>query len=206
MGIMKYLVTSLMTSLAPSKSGAYVACKDEATTFCRLLSLTQITCFSRLASEMAGRKEFETRIFCSLWTRQIVVICKIKIWNMQKHPKRLSCRTGWVWINVLIIDQNPPPPIPDWAFRCVSRVGLGIFLFFYNLFCCPQSNSMQFDGKADSEFGGGKTQNNEGCRGHTFLCVSSARRKQDLEDLERRPHHAGSKKFFFPSFSPAKKR
>ena len=124
MGIMKYLVTSLMTSLAPSKSGAYVACKDEATTFCRLLSLTQITCFSRLASEMAGRKEFETRIFCSLWTRQIVVICKIKIWNMQKHPKRLSCRTGWVWINVLIIDQKPPPLIPDRAFQCVSTTNL----------------------------------------------------------------------------------
>ena len=30
-------------------------------------------------------------------------------------------------IDVLVIDLEPPPPIPDRAFRCVSRVGLGIF-------------------------------------------------------------------------------
>ncbi len=55
--IVKYLVTLLMTLLAPSllsKLGAWVACKDESTPYCRLLSLTWFTCFSRLVSEMAG--------------------------------------------------------------------------------------------------------------------------------------------------------
>ena len=62
--IVKYLVTWLITLLAPSllsKSGACVlACKDESTTFCRLTSLTQFNCFSRPVSEMAGR-------FCCLF-------------------------------------------------------------------------------------------------------------------------------------------
>ncbi len=52
-------------------------------------------------------------------------------------------------------------------------------LLFYNLYRCPRRNLTQFDGKADLEFGRGKTQNNEGCRGHTFLCISSARRKYE---------------------------
>jgi hypothetical protein len=45
---------------------------------------------------------------------------------------------------------------------------------------------MQFNGKADPEIGRGKTQINEDCRWN-FLCLSPARRKQILEDLERRP-------------------
>jgi hypothetical protein len=62
--IVKYLVTWLITLLAPSllsKSGACVlACKDESTSFCRLTSLTQFNCFSRPVSEMAVR-------FCCLF-------------------------------------------------------------------------------------------------------------------------------------------
>ena len=62
---------------------------------------------------------------------------------------------------------------------CCGGSSCVLGLLFYNLYHCPQCNSTQFDGKADLEFGGGKTQNNEGCRGHTFLCISSAWRKYE---------------------------
>ena len=52
-------------------------------------------------------------------------------------------------------------------------------LLFYNLYRCSRRNLTQFNGKADLEFGRGKTQNNEGCRRHTFLCISPARRKYE---------------------------
>jgi hypothetical protein len=56
MGIVKYVVTSLIASSSPSESGAWVACKDKSTTlFCRLAFLTRFNCFSRSTSEMAGR-------------------------------------------------------------------------------------------------------------------------------------------------------
>ena len=65
---------------------------------------------------------------------------------------------------------------------------------------------MQFDGKADSEFGGGKTQNNEGFSDTHFLCFSSAPAKPDSEEFgeEARPRRI-SREFFSLSF-PAKKR
>ena len=40
---------------------------------------------------------------------------------------------------------------------------------------------------------------------HSFAFPRLGENMKDLEDLERRPDHAGSKRFFFPSFSPAKK-
>ncbi len=67
--------------------------------------------------------------------------------------------------------------------------------------CCLRYNLMQFDGKADLGFGRGRTQNNEGCRGHTFLCISLARRKYEGPGgfgEEARPHRI--QEILFPFF------
>jgi hypothetical protein len=61
-------------------------------------------------------------------------LCKIyneyEICKMQ-YAKGGSCRTSWVWINVLLIGKTPSPD-PGLAIRCASRVGLGIFLLSMN--------------------------------------------------------------------------
>ena len=60
--------------------------------------------------------------------------------------------------------SKPPPPIPDRAFRCVSRVGLGIFIFYEAIRCyrCDRW-------KADSDLAEAKSENNEGFRCQTLL-------------------------------------
>ncbi len=62
---------------------------------------------------------------------------------------------------------------------CCGGSSCVLGLLFYNLYRCPRRNPMRFNGKADLEFGGGKTQNNEGCCRHTFHCISSAWRKYE---------------------------
>ena len=78
---------------------------------------------------------------------------------MQSIQKGESCWMGWVWIDVLIIDWNPPSPDPWSAFQCVSRVGLG-FLFSMKANLLYQLG--WWKRWVWFRFGGSKTKNNEG--------------------------------------------
>ena len=101
--------------------------------------------------------------------------------------------------------SKPPPPIPDRAFRCVSRVGLGIFYFSISN-SSPRDaircNSMGRQIRSSAE---AKLRIMRAPQTH-ISCFSSAPAKPDSEEFgeEARPRRI-SREFFSLSF-PAKKR
>ncbi len=93
---------------------------------CRVFIPTCSKCTNNQTPEI----RFRTRTFGSLPSDKVDE--KYVRWNkkIQSIQKRESCQMGWVWIDVLIMDWNPPLPRSWISFPMCFQGGFGVFIFY----------------------------------------------------------------------------